>query len=199
MIVTIWPFPTKQRMTVFTVHEPPHPPADRIDRAEQMVFLKDGFVWSAFLFGPLWLLANRLWLATLVYIGAAIGGYLLLEAMGIADAVYGPFLLALNVIIAFEAHWLKSMKLEAKGWTGLGSVTGQNLTDCERRFFEGWLPTQQLVRREAPAAAPSTTPASMPQARTDSPEVKPFTNAPAAPTDTAKRSRFAFLRRSRKG
>ncbi len=154
MIVSVWPFPTEKRMTVFTVHEPPQPPVDRIDRAEEMVFLKDGFVWSAFLFGPVWLLANRLWLATIVYIGATGGGYVLLEAMGIADAVYGPFILSMNVLVGFEAHWLKAMKLEERGWTALGSVSGQNLADCERRFFEGWLPTQPLVHGEAPAPSP---------------------------------------------
>jgi hypothetical protein len=179
MIVTIWPFPTHKHMTVFTVHEPPHPPLDRIDRAEKMVFLKDGFVWSAFLFGPLWLLANRLWLATLAYLGASGGGYLLLEAMGIADALFGPLVLALNVIVGFEAHWLNSIKLEAKGWSTLGSVSGKNLTDCERRFFAGWLPKQPLVPPVAPAASPSTT------------------TATVVPADKLKRRRFTFFRRPR--
>lgn len=196
MIVTVWPFPTHKRMTVFTVHEPPHPPVDRLDRAEQMVFLKDGFVWSAFLFGPLWLLVNRLWLATFAYVGAALVGYLLLEAMGIADAVYGLFALALNVIVGFEAHWLKSQKLETRGWSALGSVSGQSLSDCERRFFEGWLATQPLLRREAPASA---TTSQAPRGPDETEGVKPITNAPAAPVDRSKRSRFAFFRRSREG
>ena len=30
-------------MLTFTVHEPPNPPADRVDRAESLVFIKDGF------------------------------------------------------------------------------------------------------------------------------------------------------------
>ena len=45
-------------MLTFTVHEPPNPPADRIDRAESLVFIKDGFSWIAALFAPLWLLAT---------------------------------------------------------------------------------------------------------------------------------------------
>ena len=34
-------------MLTFTVHEPPNPPADRVDRAESLVFIKDGFSWAA--------------------------------------------------------------------------------------------------------------------------------------------------------
>ena len=30
-------------MRTYTVHEQPNPPADRIDRAEKLVFIKDGF------------------------------------------------------------------------------------------------------------------------------------------------------------
>ena len=48
-------------MLTFTVHEPPDPPADRIDRAERLAFVRDGFSWSAALFTPVWLLAHRLW------------------------------------------------------------------------------------------------------------------------------------------
>ena len=56
------------RMPTFTVHEPPNPPADRIDRAERLVFVKDGFSWLAAVFGPVWLLAHRLWWPFLGYV-----------------------------------------------------------------------------------------------------------------------------------
>ena len=39
-------------MLTFTVHEPPNPPADRIERADKLVFVKDGFSWMAALFAP---------------------------------------------------------------------------------------------------------------------------------------------------
>lgn len=182
MIVTVWPFPTHKRMTVFTVHEPPTPPADRIDRAEAMVFLKDGFTWSAFLLGPIWLLANRLWLATLGFFIVAAVGYFLLDTAGVSETLFGPFLFALNLIVGFEAHWLKTAKLETNGWATLGSVTGNGLADCERRFFEGWLPSQSLSRRDIRAQTPVEGPA-----------------VHAAPDAKQKRRRFAFFRRSREG
>ena len=47
-------------MLTFTVHEPPSPPPDRLERAESLVFVKDGFSWTAALFGPVWLLVHQL-------------------------------------------------------------------------------------------------------------------------------------------
>jgi len=43
MIVPVL-IPTKgnKRVVAYTVHEPPNPPADRLDRAERLVFIKDG-------------------------------------------------------------------------------------------------------------------------------------------------------------
>ena len=55
-------------MLTFTVHEPPDPPADRIDRAEKLVFIKDGFSWIAAVFGPLWMIFHRLWWALLGFL-----------------------------------------------------------------------------------------------------------------------------------
>ena len=55
-------------MIVFTVHEPPNPPADRIERAEQLEFVRDGFTLLAGLIPPLWMVLNRLWIALLVYL-----------------------------------------------------------------------------------------------------------------------------------
>lgn len=191
MIITVWPFPTHKRMSVFTVHQPPAPPVDRIDRAESMVFLKDGFTWSAFLLGPLWLLANRLWLATAGYFAVAAFGYLLLDAAGVEEALFGPFLLALNAIVGFEAHWMMSAKLETKGWNTLGSVTGQSLADCERRFFEGWLPAQPLLRRETSFVSSEHAPQ---VTRSETSGMKPITDTPPAAA-AAKPSRrgFAFF------
>jgi len=182
-------------MTVFTIHEPPSPPVDRVDRAETMVFLKDGFTWSAFLFGPIWLLANRLWLATLGYIAVAAFAYVLFETMGVSEALFGPFLVALNAIVGFEGHWLKSAKLGSKGWSMIGSVSGHSLADCERRFFEGWLPAQSLLRRDNRTTVPSSS-----QSTEQTSQVQPTAGpaAHAAPDAKPKR-RFAFFRRSREG
>src|SRR6185312_8279144 len=61
---------SQRAMLTFTVHEQPNPPADRIDRAERLTFVRDGFSWTAALFAPVWLLAHRLWWPFLGYLAA---------------------------------------------------------------------------------------------------------------------------------
>ena len=105
-------------MLTFTVHEPPNPPVDAVDRAESLVFIKDGFSWAAALFAPIWLIAHRLWWALL--------GFVLLSG-------------------SFEADPLRRWALERRGWRMLGTVTGKTAAECERRFFETWLPSQPII------------------------------------------------------
>ena len=107
-------------MLTFTVHEQPNPPADRIDRAERLTFVRDGFSWTAALFAPVWLLAHRLWWPFLGY----------LAAEGVIELV-------------------RQSELLHPGWTTLGSVSGRNAEDCERRFYDTWLPSQPVLARAA--------------------------------------------------
>ena len=48
-------------MPVFTVHAPVD--AARRADSDRFVFVRDGFHFWAFLFGPLWFISHRLWLA----------------------------------------------------------------------------------------------------------------------------------------
>src|SRR5687768_3953512 len=54
-------------MAVYTVHEPPHEDPAEAD-TDQFVFVRDGFYFWAFLFGPLWMIWRRLWLVLLLYL-----------------------------------------------------------------------------------------------------------------------------------
>lgn len=129
-----------------TVHEPPDPPADRLDRAEDLVFIRDGFSWTAALFTPIWLLANLLWLPLLGYVAAIVVLTLLFAALGMPAEATAIAVLAVHLWFGFEADALRRWSLDNSGWQTLGSVTGTDIADCERRFFETWLPTQPIIR-----------------------------------------------------
>ena len=58
-------------MVTYTVHEPPAPEADRVDRGSELEFVKDGFSWLTAICPPLGFLANGLWLFAIAYIVAA--------------------------------------------------------------------------------------------------------------------------------
>lgn len=132
-------------MVVYTVHEPPSPPADRIDRAESLVFVKDGFSWGAALFAPIWLLVKGLWLELLAYLVVVTAFATGLEVLGIAQEWVSLVMTALHIVLGFEASSLVRWKFERKGWRMLGAVAGRVEADCERRFFEIWLHEQPVI------------------------------------------------------
>lgn len=148
-------------MQAYTVYESPAPAADRVDRAEALVFVKDGFSWAAFLFAPIWMLFHRLWLALLGYAVAVAGLQVLGWAFG-QQSVWMPLVaLGFNLILGFEANSLRRWTLERKGWSMVGAATGPNFAAAERTFFDHWLPAQPMItvaqaqtaQRRAPLAS----------------------------------------------
>lgn len=132
-------------MHVYTVHEQPYPPADRIDRAEALKFVRDGFSWGALLFGPLWLIAKARWSELAIYIAAIAIIIGLAKMFGGGQNALSLAILALNAILAFEASALERLTLDRAGWQEIGTVSGRDAAECERRFFETWLPNQPII------------------------------------------------------
>lgn len=115
---------------------PPDIGKSAADQHEDTVFLKDGFILSAFIFTGLWLLSKRLWLAFAIFLpiwlGIILGGRVLgIHPLGIvaAQALLGLYL-------ALEGHGLLERKLLKQGWTLAGVVEGKDLDLVQRRYFE---------------------------------------------------------------
>lgn len=144
------------RTIVFTVHEPPRPPLDRIERAEVLEFVRDGFSAFAAAIPPLWMAVNRLWLALLLYLLVSLGASLGLAMLGVDKTLIGLINLAANTVIGFEASALQRWTLARREWAEIGTVVGRNRAECERRFFDGWLDTQPLLRRPSIATGPGS-------------------------------------------
>lgn len=140
-------------MQAYTVYETPHPAADRVDRAEALVFVKDGFSWGAFLFGPLWMLIHRLWWPLLGYIVIVAGMQLIGLALGQTSVWTTLIALGFNLLLGFEASSLRRWTLERAGWDMVGSATGPTLAASERAFFDNWLPAQPMVAASQPASS----------------------------------------------
>lgn len=158
MILTLWRMGEEGRVSVFTVHEEPNPAADRIDRAERLAFLRDGFSWSAALWAPIWLLQRKLWVPLAGYVAAVAAIILLFDLLDIGEDAMALAIAALHLVIGYESYQLERWSYEARGFTLAGTVTGRSKTECERRFFETWLPSQPVI--SAPARAATGAPAS---------------------------------------
>ena len=123
------------------------------EEAERVVFLLEKFSWPALIFGPLWLLWNRLWLGFAFWL-AAVG--LIATATAALHLATFAATLALAVpslILAFEATLLRQHKLVASGFREAGVVLAEDIESAERRFFDRW-----LLREKAKPLPPSSLP-----------------------------------------
>lgn len=139
-------------MKTYLVFEPAEGGRDAA-AADRVVFLREKFRWLALLFGPLWLLWNRLWLAFLFWLVAvvviALGAYL----VGLDEQATAPLLWLPTLIVAFEGTQLLRRKL-LRRHRETGVVVAQDLEDAERRYFADWEGSPSAVSAKQPVAPP---------------------------------------------
>jgi hypothetical protein len=137
-------------MSVYTVHEPPSRAGAAAADVERFAFVRDGFSWWAFLLAPLWMLRHRMWLVLIGYVviaGAIEVPVKLSGASGFAASMIG---LLLGLLVGLEAGTLRRFTLNRGGWKNLGVVSGDDIEDAERRFFDAW-----LQRESSPSNGPA--------------------------------------------
>jgi hypothetical protein len=147
-------------MAIYTVHEPPRREGDMLAHTERFCFVRDGFSWAAFLFGPLWMLRQRLWLVLLldlIVLAVVLAG---LRAAGTSPVGVVAALALVALLTGIEASTLRRWTLGHRRWTCLGVVVGDDLEAAERRFFDAWVNDAGAMRFAAmPVAPPTTIPA----------------------------------------
>lgn len=133
-------------MPIFTVHVPRYA-AEPLASAERIRFVPDGFAWGAFVFGPLWALWNRLWLALVLWIAAAafIGflsliGFHWLSVFGLA--------LLIEYFFGLEGNGLLAAALHRRGFILGDVVVAAGRDAAERAYF-------QRRMQARPAAGPA--------------------------------------------
>ncbi len=117
-------------MRIYTVHYRPEAGGGDI------VPIKEGFCWPAFMFGPLWALWHRLWMVALALVA-------FIALLGAAIAVFAPnaataLALAVGVAVAVggTANDLRRATLERRGFSEEGVVMGGGEDAALRRFLD---------------------------------------------------------------
>jgi len=123
---------------IYTVHELASAEITVEERAESLVFIKEGIAIFAVISPVLWFIWHRLWQALLGYViilmvlmgGSALAGFNEAQ-VGIASTMF-------NLGIGLEANNIRGWFLERGGARMIGVVSGHDLAECEYRFFASW-------------------------------------------------------------
>ena len=140
-------------MTLYSVYEPPGEALDPEERAEALVFVKEGFSWPALLVPGLWLLYQRMWLELVLFVALfAVLGWVFDPSDDQAQTLFGCLSVALVMLFAFEANDLRGASLERRGYRQTGTAIGAGRDAAELAFLQSWLPRQEKGRERQPPA-----------------------------------------------
>ncbi|MEX1147363.1 MAG: DUF2628 domain-containing protein [Sphingomonadales bacterium] len=119
------------KLNIYSVHVRP----EDGERPEDVVFVREGFSFWAFVFQPLWALYHRLWLVAVLLFVVGIGIEFLVRTLGIGGV--GPYALALGVaiLIGTEAANLRRWTLTRRGYEEVAVAVGSDLGEAEQRYF----------------------------------------------------------------
>jgi hypothetical protein len=124
-------------MPVYTVHAPHSYGAD-LRATDKFTFVRDGFHVAAMVFGPLWLIWNRLWLATIGWVVVTVVLEVGLRALGAGSVAIWSAGFLVAVLLGFEAASLQRWTLSRRNWRQLDIVVADEEDAAERRFFDRW-------------------------------------------------------------
>jgi hypothetical protein len=143
-------------MPVYTVHAPGANGAD-LRSTDKFAFVRDGFHFWAAVFGPLWLIWHRLWLALIGWIIAIAALEVALRRLGVGSGAIFFANVIVAILMGFEAASLRRWTLTRHHWRQLDVVVADDEEAAERRFFDRWaakqrgiVNDQQAVDRGAP-------------------------------------------------
>ncbi len=120
-------------MRLYSVHLREH--GRRADK--DLILVKEGFSWPAFVFTFVWALFTRMWwvaiglFAVLMLVGFG------LAALGVGEVVDAVVTIALAVAIGYLGNDLRRRNLAGRGFQEVAVVSGKNAEDATRRFLDG--------------------------------------------------------------
>lgn len=144
-------------MRVYTVHVPPFP-----HRESDPVLIKEGFCWPAFLFGPLWMLIHRLWLAFAVLVVITLILGVAADAFGLGQVPQAIVLLAIAVLVGAHGNDMRRHALVRRGYRDGGVVAARNYDEALTRYIDADPPIRAVNQTRARATSVPVAPPPMP-------------------------------------
>jgi Protein of unknown function (DUF2628) len=140
-------------MSIYAVYQPPLRAADAVADPNRFIFVRDGFSWWAFLLTPFWMLRHQLWVELVIYLLLSAALNAALRALGASLFTIVLADLLISILAGLEAGTLRRFKLARRHWRNIGVVTGGDLEEAERRFFDAWIRQAPLRRPASPPTA----------------------------------------------
>lgn len=140
-------------MVTYTVHERENESGNVAQRADKIVFVKEGYAWAALLIPILWMLYYRMWWVLAGFVAIMTAIHAGLAAADLADDVALWTTLGVSGVFALLANDLRRWTLGARGYSLVEPVSGRDRAECEERFFTGWLAAQEEGQPLAKAQA----------------------------------------------
>ena len=119
-------------MRVYTVHIRPAQPG----REQDIVLVKEGFCWPAFLFTFFWALFKRLWLVALALFGVGAVLSLAVETAGFDPLSEAAISLGFSVLVGFHGNDWRRWTLERRGYRSAGLSAGDDADAALHRFVD---------------------------------------------------------------
>lgn len=143
-------------MKACTVHEREDAEGGVAERAERILFVKEGFAWWALLFPLLWLLFHRMWLVLIGFIVVMVALQMGLTTAGMPSSAGTWLVLGVSLLFAVVANDLRRWTLARNGYREIGPLTGRSRAECEAKFFTAWLAARPDGTQTSPQSAGQT-------------------------------------------
>ena len=132
----------------YTIYEPRRTDKNPLNRADQLVFVREGFSFWAMIAPPLWMIYHGLWRALLGFFILIFAIKLITWLFALESLTPGLLIISLFVGFGFLANDLRRFFLEKDGFQMIGAITGPSQLECERRFFHTWRPLANHLQQE---------------------------------------------------
>ena len=117
-------------MTLYTLHQEP-------DGAASPVLVAHRFSWSAFVLGPFWLMAQRMWIPAAVVLLIDLGAAAVARAGSLQQAAALLSMVVVAVFVGLEGQEWRRRAMARRGSRFSGVVFGANEIEALARSGEG--------------------------------------------------------------